>query len=297
MKLLVAIDSSPGSKVVVDEVARRPWPSGTAACVLHVVDCPQPASSASLLPGFKQLAGLIVKKASDELAKAGLQTSANVLEGRPRIAIAEYAKKSRADLVLVGSHGASGLARFLLGSVAQAALRRSPCSVEIVRRPTEEFATTSTAMKILIGVDGSHCSTTAVRSVAQRPWPPNTQMRLISVIPLVIPLGAMMSPTLASLKAQPDIVMTLQKEARSWAQEAVVHARQILSEAGIKTLDTEALLVGDARQVILDLAKRWGADLIVVGSHGYRGLDRFILGSVSEAVAIHAHSSVEVVRR
>ena len=91
-----------------------------------------------------------------------------VLEGHPRTTVAEYAKECGANLVLVGSRGASGLVRFLLGSVAQAALRRSPCSVEIVRRPAQDSATASTPMKILIGTDGSDCSMAAVRSVAQR---------------------------------------------------------------------------------------------------------------------------------
>jgi nucleotide-binding universal stress UspA family protein len=54
--------------------------------------------------------------------------------------------------------------------------------------------------------------------------------------------------------------------------------------------------LGEPCGVILDTAKKWGADLIVLGSHGRRGLDRFLLGSVSEAVAIHAACSVQVVR-
>ncbi len=71
MKLLVAIDSSPESKFVVAEVTGRPWPSGTTACVLHIIEWPQPASDASLLPPFQQFAPLIVKDASDELRRAG----------------------------------------------------------------------------------------------------------------------------------------------------------------------------------------------------------------------------------
>jgi nucleotide-binding universal stress UspA family protein len=49
--------------------------------------------------------------------------------------------------------------------------------------------------------------------------------------------------------------------------------------------------------VILDEAERWDADLIVLGSHGYNGWQRFLLGSVSHAVATHAHCSVEIVRQ
>ena len=54
---------------------------------------------------------------------------------------------------------------------------------------------------------------------------------------------------------------------------------------------------GPARDVILDEAKAWDADLIVLGSHGYKGWQRFLLGSVSQAVATHAHCSVEIVRQ
>jgi nucleotide-binding universal stress UspA family protein len=53
---------------------------------------------------------------------------------------------------------------------------------------------------------------------------------------------------------------------------------------------------GDARQEILDSAAEWHSDVIVLGSHGRHGLDRFLLGSVSESVVRHATCSVDVVR-
>lgn len=49
--------------------------------------------------------------------------------------------------------------------------------------------------------------------------------------------------------------------------------------------------------ILLAIAKEWGADLIVVGSHGLRGITRLLIGSVAEAVAMHAHCSVEVIRQ
>ena len=64
-----------------------------------------------------------------------------------------------------------------------------------------------------------------------------------------------------------------------------------------KSISLDAALVpGPPRTVILDEAESWGADLIVVGSHGYRAWERFLLGSVSHAVVSHAKCSVEVVR-
>jgi nucleotide-binding universal stress UspA family protein len=60
---------------------------------------------------------------------------------------------------------------------------------------------------------------------------------------------------------------------------------------------TTKITSGSAREVILDEAESWDADLIVLGSHGYGGWRRFLLGSVSHAVAMHAHCSVEIVRQ
>jgi nucleotide-binding universal stress UspA family protein len=150
-------------------------------------------------------------------------------------------------------------------------------------------------MKILVATDGSESSMIAVRSVARRPWPAGSQIRLISVIPLLIPFGETV-PLAPVYYPPPEVTDTLQKEARGQAEEAVARARQVLTGAGVKPVESESLPVGDPKQVILDQAKDWGADLIVVGSHGYHGIDRLMLGSVSEAVAVHAYCSVEVIR-
>ena len=94
-----------------------------------------------------------------------------------------------------------------------------------------------------------------------------------------------------------SLLQELQDLASKRAKEAVETARKILVAAGLKPLEVEAAPVGNARVFILEVAKEWAADLIVVGSHGRRGLNRLIMGSVSESVAIYAHCSVEVVRK
>ena len=79
------------------------------------------------------------------------------------------------------------------------------------------------------------------------------------------------------------------------SQEAVDTAQAIIAEAGIKS--DVAVLEGSPKKRIVEEAKEWDANLVVVGSHGRRGLTRYLLGSVSEAVAMHAPCSVEVIRR
>jgi nucleotide-binding universal stress UspA family protein len=84
------------------------------------------------------------------------------------------------------------------------------------------------------------------------------------------------------------------KAMREDAKALVEKATERLRRSGLKA--TPALTEGDPKSQIIDVASDWHADLIVLGSHGRKGLDRFLMGSVSEAVVRHAHCSVEIVR-
>ena len=186
---------------------------------------------------------------------------------------------------MVGSHGQSALTRLLLGSVAQAVLRAALCSVEIVRSSSEGAPVFSHPMKILLATDGSDCSILAAYSIANRPWPVGSQIKVISVRELLVPV-------------YPEgLLNEVLEAARKHAEDAADNARQTLKEAGLKVCDGQAMPVGDARTVLLDEASAWGTNLIVLGSHGRHGFDRMLLGSVSESVALHAHCSVQVIRR
>src|SRR5262249_54185349 len=90
----------------------------------------------------------------------------------------------------------------------------------------------------------------------------------------------------------------LERVAREQAQAAVKDAVERIESGKASGLEIVTKIIsGSAREVILDEAEKWDADLIVLGSHGYSGWQRFLLGSVSHAVATHAHCSVEIVRQ
>lgn len=295
MKVLIAIDSSPCSQRVLDEASARPWPLDTDFFVLNVVDVQRFARFPAMIEDARGEATELVNSAAQQLLHAGHKALAEVRLGFPRKVISECAKELQADLIMVGSHGHSAIGRFLLGSVAQAVLRIAPCPVEIVRFPAGGAAPSSHPMKVLLATDGSECSLAAAISVAARPWPGGTVFKVVGVEELVALETPMAASPLASIYPA-SLLEELLADAHTRAVNAVESARKILQTAGLKVLDQQPIPAGDARSTILDLAQAWPADLVVLGSHGRRGWDRFLMGSVAESVAVHAHCSVEVTR-
>jgi nucleotide-binding universal stress UspA family protein len=147
-------------------------------------------------------------------------------------------------------------------------------------------------MRILLAVDGSPCSEAAVAEVASRPWPADSEVRIVSAFQ--IPL----SPSPEAWAIQPGYYDELELAVRQQTQNVVDEARERLKQnLGQAVKVTTQVLVGPPQSAILEEAEHWKADLIVVGSHGYGTWHRLVLGSVSQAIVLHAKCSVEVVRR
>ena len=144
-------------------------------------------------------------------------------------------------------------------------------------------------MKILLALDGSIFSEVATDKLIAQTKVEGVEVRLLHVID---PFPKRLGETLGS-KEYPDFGAARLKE-RERAKEFMAPAARKLEGAGFKV--SSSMQEGDARSIILQEAETWDADLIVLGSHGRTGLDRFLMGSVSEAVARHARCSVEIVR-
>jgi nucleotide-binding universal stress UspA family protein len=145
-------------------------------------------------------------------------------------------------------------------------------------------------MKILLAIDGSSFSDAAVEEVVERPWPAGSEVKIISVVE---PMVMMMTETWVL----PDNYWDAAEQAATeQAQAALDGAVSRFKEAATPSLKlTTEIHKGYAKHVILDEAEHWGANLIVVGAHGYSGFKRLLLGSVSQAVASHAKCAVEIV--
>jgi nucleotide-binding universal stress UspA family protein len=146
-------------------------------------------------------------------------------------------------------------------------------------------------MKILLAVDGSPCSDAATQEVAGRLLPPESEVRIISVVEPII------EPMTQGWAMPENYYKEMEDWAENHAKKVVAKAEESLKSPATKDLKlTSTIVEGFPKESIIDEADHWGADLIVVGSHGYRGITRFLIGSVSQAVASHAHCSVEIVR-
>jgi nucleotide-binding universal stress UspA family protein len=293
MKILLAVDASTAGQTAVDEVARRPWPTGTQVEVLTVIEICEPWALSAIIQELQSVSHKLAGDAAATLQSRGLQASAVVAQGDPKTTILDHAGKSGADLIIVGAHGMGAVDRFLLGSVSRALLRHASCSVQIVRpRPVPG----SSGFKVLLAVDGSEGSRHAAEAMAARPWhtgSEGTEFRVLSVVELGMSAlqAAFEIPALDSAHLQNQRAAAMER-----AEKAVDEARAILDAAGLRTSPAISVLVASPKEIILQEAAEWPADLVVLGSHGSGGFTRFLLGSTSEAVATHATCSVEVVR-
>lgn len=140
-------------------------------------------------------------------------------------------------------------------------------------------------MKILIGIDGSKCSEAAVQAVVKWFSHTKSEVRVLHVIePIAYSVPPQMSPGYA-----PE-----QEGQVKLARQMVEQVTQTLRDAGFKA--ESAVETGDSRETIIDQAAQWHAELIVIGAHGRKEIQRFLMGNVAEQVARHAEASVLIVR-
>jgi len=288
MKILLAMDTSPASTAALDEIVARQWPAGSSFEVLSVGEPSHLWTTSEVPQEAARRAEEVVQSGAAQLRSKGHEVAGTVLSGDPKAVILDQARSWGADFIVVGSHGGSAITRLILGNVAANVLRYAPCSVEIVRGRLNLDRT-----RVLLATDGSASSERAARSIAERPWPASTAFRVLSAVELILPATrALMEPPFVDSA----FIESARGEAMQRSQDAIARAMEILAATGGDLSESISVLLDTPRAIILEEANRWGADLIVLGSHGHSGVERFLLGSVSEGVALHATCSVEIIR-
>lgn len=146
MRILLALDDSPHSRAALERVQGMRWPDGTRVIVLSVArpatvmayaefQTPGALASEPLWEEQTRAHEALVARAEGELRGAGFEVEGRVVHGDPREGIVDTARREHVDLVVMGSHGRTGLARLLMGSVASFVVAHAPCDVMVVRLP------------------------------------------------------------------------------------------------------------------------------------------------------------------
>ena len=311
MKILIAYDGSDCAEAALDDLQGAGLPAAVEALVMSVSEIwlpPPPPSSFQILelaqavyvpadltrvyaqgsPALEEGQGLADRAAArlrTNFPSWVITTRASV--GSPTRELVRQADGWKPDLIVVGSHGRSKVGRLILGSVSQGILTHARCSVRVARGRVEE---PGTPVRILIGVDGSRASATAVSEVASRTWPARSAVRLIAVNdPLTGTFVGEFIPTVRKA------IKEANRADRTWLQKILKRACEQLRAPELQV--SSEVLEGDPKQVLVETAAAWGANCVFVGSFGFSNhFERFLLGSVSAAVAARASCSVEVVR-
>ena len=148
-------------------------------------------------------------------------------------------------------------------------------------------------MKILLATDGSAHSNAAVEEIANRPFPEGTQVLIMSAYEntsFIVSESAVMGGLAGGYEEAGNIAMNLAEKTVKMASETIKEKNPALS------ISTK-VVIDFPKEGILKEAESFDADLIMLGSQGLGALSRFLLGSVSNAVALHADCSVEIVRK
>ena len=311
MRVIFAYDGSSCADAALRDLQYAGLPADTECIVLTVADVWPPAEDAeddghlilSLDPIVQERMLAMRETARSKIADAavtadraaksiqsmfsGWKVSPEAVAGSPGWGIVTKAESCSADLIIVGAHGMSAAARILVGSVSRQVMRHAPCSVRIARSQTK---LDRTPLRLVIGFDGSSDAQNAVRTVAGRVWPPETQVKLVTAI------DDTMRTAIAAriLKLDERVRLRRTDDEHHWLATMSETAAEELRHAGLEA--TCSAIEGDPKRVLLNAARECQAEALFLGATGLRGLRRLLLGSVSNAVATAAECTVEIVR-
>lgn len=289
MKLLLAVDSITTLDILLDEMVNRSWPIGTEARVLSIVEDGQVPLETWREEGYglaavgqemRRRGEQITALAIERLRKLGIAAEVVIMRGNPDFHISFAARNWPADMILIRAHNRDDFRNRLLGSVAKSVVESAPCSVEIVRSRETNQGDMNDGMRILLATDGSAVSLAASQAVAQTNWPADTEVKIVSVI----------DPIIYSMEE----IGLLRDKRTERVHRAIGQAMSVLKHTSLKV--SGEVIAGTIARQIIDRARSWNADLIVLGTHERRGLKRLLLGSISTSVANRAHCSVTVIR-
>jgi nucleotide-binding universal stress UspA family protein len=209
-----------------------------------------------------------------------LNIRTEVLDGDVASAIVDAARAEQVDLIVMSTHGYSGLTRWVLGSVTEKVLRSAPCPVMAIRAARR-------LQRSLITLDGSPLAERAIEPGLSLAQSLKIEVTLLRCVPYIATNGELDEHERGlSRRLQEDLI----SEAKEYLQAR--SASSAHSDLAIKT----AVQIGSPADSILEYIETYGIDLIVMATHGRTGLKRWVYGSVTAKVLRSVSCSLLVIR-
>lgn len=268
--LLVPTDGSAAATTAAEQALTLAAQFDATLHAIHVVDrTDYPVETDELAADLAERGTETVDAISERAAEQGLECTTEIVDTEKPVheTLIEDAIDRNVDLIVMGTHGRTGVNRLVLGSVAERTLRVSPIPVLTVH----ESADADQAFeRILVPTDGSNTAALAATHAIQVAAEADAALHIVHVVDLTAVSGEYGTGRI--LEAM-----------RTAGQRAVDELVDQATEADISTVEA-SILSGSPSRAVVDYATDRDVDCIVMGTHGRSGLDRLLLGSVTEKV-------------
>ncbi len=279
-KVLVPVDGSDSSFHALEQAfqfssTEKSWITVVCVAPDYEGDLDTLATGGDILAKMRQPCERALVKARDIAAHKGYTIKTVLEEGETSSRIVDLADAHNREMIIMGRRGLSNLERAFVGSVTQRVIGQSHGDVVVVPN-----GVALAWKKIMVATDGSPCSLAAVERAVRFARAYDGEIEVVSVVDVPAELYG----------DAPDLVEELGRKAKGYADDAV----QIVKDKGLSA--TPHVVEGVAYEVIPDLARTLGTQVIVVGSHGRTGMRRLLMGSVAEKIIGFASCPVLVAR-
>ncbi|RKD89077.1 universal stress protein [Halopiger aswanensis] len=270
--VLVPVDGSEPAAAALDYALEIAATNGATVQLLYVANTNKPSltqQAGSVVDALEQEGEDVIADAREQATQQDVPVTDDIVQGDPREAIVEAAEPEFIDLVVMGTHGRDSLENYVLGSVTEHVVNACETPVLAVRAD-EDARQPYPYDDILVPTDGSDNARKAMAFAADVATQYDATLHLLSVVD---------EPALGAAVGSSPVLDRLEEN----AQEIVADGADTAREAGIDDVET-AVETGSVPDTVRSFATDVGADLIVMGTHGRRGLDERLLGSTTERV-------------
>ena len=287
-KILITLDGSKASGIVLPYVEEIAAKSGAEIILVSVSEITAAETDHLYRSYLEHIKAKVGQELKDWGARKEIKIQNEVLLGKPASKILHYAQEHNVSLIVMASRGRSDSGPWLLGNIAAKVLRAADRPVLLIRTPASDAALQQKKLikKILLPLDGSLIAEVVIPHAEE----------LAKLLEAELILFRAVEPLSSMLRAEMvEAWFPMQEEDRRTIALAYLEEASVgFQEKGIRT--SIEVSSGPAAEQIISYAEANAIDLIVMATHGYSGVSRWVFGSVADKILHTGDTPVFVVR-